>query len=141
MSSGQSAEEYPNQLLGVETVNDTNAGAVNAVASPLKLNTAGGATGAILNSGAGVPAIGGNVGDLYLRTDGSETTYFYRCTVAGAAGAAGSARLALVTADAGHAGISGGAIGIGAAIRISAIVTAAAATGDHEGAVCICCDE
>lgn len=88
MSVMQPDGEYPSQLLGLEAVNDTNAGAVNAIASPLKLNTASGATGAILSSGTGVPAIGGNVGDLYIRTDGVEATYFYRCTVAGAAGLA-----------------------------------------------------
>ena len=86
--STQSDEEYPNQLLGVDNVQDTNAGAVNGVSSPIKLNTVAGAAGAILNSGTGVPAVGGNIGDLYLRTDGAESTYFYRCTTAGVAGAA-----------------------------------------------------
>lgn len=38
--------------------------------------------------GHGVPTIGGNVGDLYWRDDGSAGTYLYRCTVAGGAGAA-----------------------------------------------------
>lgn len=74
--------EYPNQLLGVDPANDTNQGAVNSFPKPIKVGTC------ILWSGAGVPAIGGNVGDLYIRTDGAETTYFYRCTVAGAAGVA-----------------------------------------------------
>jgi hypothetical protein len=41
-----------------------------------------------LSAGSGAPAIGGEVGDLYIRIDGTETTYFYRCTVAGAAGVA-----------------------------------------------------
>lgn len=83
-----SGEQYPNQLLGLEGVADGNAGAVNQTSAPLKLATNAGATGAVLNSGSGVPAVGGNVGDLYIRTDGAEATYFYRCTVAGAAGAA-----------------------------------------------------
>ncbi len=82
-------EEYPNQFLGFDAVNDTNAGAVNQVGSPIKLATNVGATGAILNSGVGVPAIGGNVGDLYIRTNpAGDSTYFYRCTTAGVAGAA-----------------------------------------------------
>ena len=81
-------QEYPNQLLGMENYTDTNAGVVNAVSAPVRLATNAGAAGATLNSGSGVPTIGGNVGDLYIRTDGAEVTYFYRCTVAGAAGAA-----------------------------------------------------
>lgn len=88
MSTMPPDDEYPSQLLGIDAVTDTNAGAVNMLSSPLKLATNAGAAGAILNSGSGVPAIGGNVGDLYIRTDGAETAYFYRCTVAGAAGAA-----------------------------------------------------
>lgn len=83
------AEEYPNQLLGLDTAQDTNAGAVNVMGSPLQLSTVAGATGAILNSGAGVPAVGGNVGDLFFRTNPSgANTLIYQCTVAGAAGAA-----------------------------------------------------
>lgn len=88
MSTMAPSGQYPGQLLGIEVVQNTNAGAVNTFAAPVKLNTLAGAAGAILNSGSGVPAIGGNVGDLYIRTDGADATYFYRCTVAGAAGAA-----------------------------------------------------
>jgi len=79
--------EYPNQLLDLDIVTDANAGTINNLSSPIRLNT-GNAHGAILNSGTGVPAVGGNVGDLYIRIDGTDATYFYRCTVAGAAGAA-----------------------------------------------------
>jgi hypothetical protein len=79
--------EYPNQLLGIDVVQDTNAGAVNKVASPLKLASAAGVGGAILNSGSGVPAIGGNVGDVFFRTDfAGANTVVYFCTVAGTAG-------------------------------------------------------
>lgn len=83
-----SAQEYPNQLLGVDNYQATNAGAVNRITAPLRLDTGAGVAGAILNSGTGVPTIAGNIGDLYIRIDGAETTYFYRCTTAGAAGAA-----------------------------------------------------
>jgi len=80
--------EYPNQLLGVVVVEDTNAGASNKVNAPLKLATAAGVGGAILNSGSGAPGIGGNVGDLYVRTDGTHgaVTVIYQCTGAGTAG-------------------------------------------------------
>lgn len=61
---------------------DTNQGAIDSVAVPLKLGS-----GVILASGTGVPTIGGNVGDFYVRKDpASDATYFYRCTVAGTAG-------------------------------------------------------
>lgn len=81
--------EYPNQLLGADAVQDANAGATNMFAAPVKLSTASGVGGAILNSGAGAPAVGGNVGDLYINTSAAgDSTYFYRCTTAGAAGAA-----------------------------------------------------
>lgn len=81
--------EYPNQNLGVDFVTDANNGAVNQVAAPLNLATKAGAAGCTINSGSGTPAsnnIPGNVGDLYIRTDGTDATYFYRCTVAGTAG-------------------------------------------------------
>lgn len=85
--------EYPDQFLGLDTLTDANAGAVNIANAPVKLNTGSllakaSTAGAILSSGTGVPSIGGNVGDLYIRIDGAETTYFYRCTVAGAANVA-----------------------------------------------------
>ena len=81
--------EYPNQLLGVEVVQSANAGAVNVVHAPFKLDTVAGAPGVILNSGTGVPGVGGNVGDVYVRKDFSgANTWIYQCTVAGAAGAA-----------------------------------------------------
>ncbi len=86
--SNLTQEEYPNQLLGLDAIQDTNAGAANKFSLPVKLATVSGATGAILNSGAGVPAVGGNVGDLYINVSGGDATYFYRCTVAGAAGVA-----------------------------------------------------
>jgi len=79
-------DEFPNQALGFDAYTDANAGTVNQIASPLRIGSATGSI--ILWSGTGVPTIGGNVGDLYIRQDGSETTYFYRCTVAGAAGSA-----------------------------------------------------
>ena len=73
--------EYPNQKLGIDFVTDTNQGAVNDCASPLKIGTC------IVMAGAGVPSIGGNVGDLYINTSAAnDQTYFYRCTTAGTAG-------------------------------------------------------
>lgn len=88
--SGISEEEYPNQLLGVDVVQDTNQGAVNLMASPLKLQVGAGTPGGvIITSGPGVPTIGGNLNDLWVRSDATlETAYFYRCTTAGVAGAA-----------------------------------------------------
>ena len=81
--------EYPNQFLGLDAVQDTNAGACNQFSSPIKFSTAAGVGGAIVNSGSGVPTIGGNVGDLYFRTDFSgANTLIYVCSVAGAAGLA-----------------------------------------------------
>lgn len=80
--------EYPNQLTGIDGVNDTNAGAINQLALGTRI---GGSTTAavVISSGTGAPTIGGNVGDLWIRTtDGTETTYFYRCTGAGVAGVA-----------------------------------------------------
>lgn len=75
--------EYPNQLLGIEIVQNTNQGAINQFGEPVQVGTC------IIWSGTGAPAIGGNIGDLYIRTDpAGDSTYFYRCTVAGAAGAA-----------------------------------------------------
>ena len=79
MSSTQPGE-FPNQDLGIEFVTDTNQGAVNELASPLKIGTC------ILWAGTGAPGIGGNIGDLYIRTDGVDNTFFYRCTTAGTAG-------------------------------------------------------
>lgn len=88
MSSVPQEDEYPNQLLGLDSLNDTNQGAVNNLASPLKLQVGSGG-GVILTSGPGVPTIGGNLNDLWIRSDASgETAYFYRCTTAGVAGAA-----------------------------------------------------
>ncbi len=85
--SNISGEEYPNQLLGLDSVQDTNAGASNKFSLPVKLATVSGATGAILQSGAGVPGVGGNVGDLYINVSAAnDQTYFYRCTTAGTAG-------------------------------------------------------
>lgn len=67
------------------SVDSTNTDPVNESSGPLKLEH----SGVILQSGAGVPARGGNVGDLYIRTDPSDVnSYLYRCTVAGIAGAA-----------------------------------------------------
>lgn len=50
----------------------------------------GGTAGAIISSEPGVPSLGGNVGDIYVRsTDApSVAALIYRCTVAGIAGAA-----------------------------------------------------
>ncbi len=84
MSNLNLGGEYPNQGSGIDLASDANQGAVNVLAEPLKIGTC------IIWAGSGVPAIGGNLNDLYIRTDAgaSETAYFYRCTVAGAAGAA-----------------------------------------------------
>lgn len=72
---------YPNEDLGVGFDTDTNQGAINVMASPAKIGTC------TIWSGTGAPAIGGNVGDLYIRTNAStDATYFYRCTTAGTAG-------------------------------------------------------
>ena len=82
VSSSQPGE-YPNQSMGIEYVQDANVGAVNQMGVPLQLGTWS------LQAGSGVPAVGGNVGDLYVRTNpAGDSTYLYRCTVAGAAGAA-----------------------------------------------------
>lgn len=76
--------EYPNQLLGNDFVNDANQGSVNQFSEPIQFKD-----GATIYSASGVPSIGGNVGDLYIRTNAAgDSTYFYRCTVAGVAGAA-----------------------------------------------------
>jgi hypothetical protein len=75
--------QYPNQALGLDFYTDAQVGTVNNAASPMRI------TGCTITAGAGVPVIGGNLNDLYIRTDAAgETTYFYRCTTAGAAGAA-----------------------------------------------------
>jgi hypothetical protein len=64
-------------------VADTNHGSVNRSRGPISLS--GGA--AALLAGTGAPTLGGNVGDLYVRTDGANgTLILYRCTVAGTAG-------------------------------------------------------
>jgi hypothetical protein len=42
--------------------------------------------GSTITSGAGIPAISGELGDIYIRTDGSP--YLYFCTTAGVAGVA-----------------------------------------------------
>jgi hypothetical protein len=84
-------EQYPNQLLGLSAVTNANAGAINKTEAPLRVNTnaATYGLGAIINSGSGVPVIGGNLNDLWIRTDAvAETAYFYRCTTAGVAGSA-----------------------------------------------------
>ena len=61
---------------------DTNAGTIVQAGNGIKVSGA-----AIISSGANAPAIGGNVGDLFIRTNpASDATYFYRCTVAGTAG-------------------------------------------------------
>ncbi len=81
--------EYPNQLVGVDGITDTNVGPSNKLSLPVKIASLSGAGGIFLQSGTGAPtALGGNVGDLYIRADGTDGTYFYRCTVAGVAGGA-----------------------------------------------------
>lgn len=83
MSESTQPGEYPNQALGIDFETDSRQGAINSLSEPLKIGTV------IFWSGAGVPTIGGNVGDFYIRSDpAGDSTYFYRCTVAGAAGAA-----------------------------------------------------
>ena len=80
MSSTQPGE-FPNQDLGIEFVTDANHGALNSLASPLRIGTC------TLWAGAGVPGIGGNIGDLYINTSAAnDQTFFYRCTTAGTAG-------------------------------------------------------
>jgi hypothetical protein len=88
-------EEFPNQFLGMENVQSTNAGASNKITAPLKLDTGvllGGTAdvGAMLQSGSGVPTVGSPAGGYYLRTDTPSTPNqrLYVCTVAGVAGAA-----------------------------------------------------
>lgn len=61
---------------------NTNQGAIVSSSVPVQVSGA-----AIIASGTGAPAIGGNVGDLFIRTNpAGDSTYFYRCTVAGTAG-------------------------------------------------------
>lgn len=71
---------------GITDATDTNVGAVLVLAVPIQL----GAGGPIIQAGAGVPGVGGNVGDLYVNQTGAPgaNTSLYGCTVAGAAGAA-----------------------------------------------------
>ncbi len=78
--------QYPNEFLGFSAYSDAEAGAVNNSESPVRLATAAGVTGVILNSGTGAPACGGNVGDAYFDKAGGDGTWIYRCTVAGTAG-------------------------------------------------------
>jgi hypothetical protein len=53
----------------------------------LQINTPAGNNGAMLASGHGAPAIGGEIGDIFIRTDpGGASETIYRCTVAGTAG-------------------------------------------------------
>jgi hypothetical protein len=78
---GPPGDQYPNQAMGMDFYTDANTGTTNAFSSPIRLN------GCTLSAGAGLPTIGGNVNDLYIKTDAAgETTYFYRCTTAGTAG-------------------------------------------------------
>lgn len=79
---------------GLADQTDTNNGPLIYFDVPIRL----GAAGITINSGSGVPAIGGNVGDLYFDKAGDPTasTYAYACTTAGLAGAA--VWTALVTA-------------------------------------------
>lgn len=74
------------QGTGITDATNTNVGAVIVLGVPLQL----GAGGPIIQQGAGVPGVGGNVGDLYINRTGSvaANTALYGCTVAGAAGAA-----------------------------------------------------
>ncbi len=71
---------------GLTDATNTNVGPVLVLAVPIQL----GAGGPILQAGSGVPAVGGNVGDIYFNKSGSvaANTAIYGCTVAGAAGAA-----------------------------------------------------
>ncbi len=79
---------------GLTDDTDANAGAEFVFATPFRL----GAAGPTVRAGTGAPGVGGNLGDLYIRTDGDCTasTYLYACTTAGIAGAA--VWTALVTA-------------------------------------------
>lgn len=89
MGEEAAPSEYPNQLLGISGATDANAGSVNLLNQPLKLGNSSG-VGPTISGGAGTPTsnnVGGNVGDLYIRTDpAGDSTYLYRCTVAGTAG-------------------------------------------------------
>lgn len=71
---------------GITDATNANVGAVIVLAVPLQLGTGG----PIIQAGSGIPAVGGNVGDMFVRSDGDAAadTYLYECTVAGAAGAA-----------------------------------------------------
>lgn len=74
------------QGTGITDATNTNVGPVLVLATPVRI----GAAGPIIQAGAGVPGVGGNVGDLYINTAGSvaANTALYGCTVAGGAGAA-----------------------------------------------------
>ncbi len=79
---------------GLSDATDANAGAELVFSVPLRF----GASGPTVRAGTGAPAVGGNLGDLYIRTNGDPTasTYLYACTTAGIGGAA--VWTALVTA-------------------------------------------
>lgn len=81
MPNPQQSNEYPNQAMGIDFVQDANAGAVNQLNNPLQIGTW------TLSAGTNAPTIGGNVGDLYVRQNpAGDSTYLYRCTTAGTAG-------------------------------------------------------
>jgi hypothetical protein len=86
MSLGQTNAmlRYPNQGIGLDTGYDPNVGNQNVFYEPLLLGTVS------LWSGVGVPTLGGNKGDLYIRQDGTHagTSVIYQCTASGLSGAA-----------------------------------------------------
>ena len=68
---------------------DANVGYSTTFSTGIGIHAATVTAGAVtLSSGNGAPTIGGNVGDMYIRKDGGDGSWIYRCTVAGAAGAA-----------------------------------------------------
>lgn len=77
---------------GQQIIAQTSAGvgvvALNGALGSLRLGTILGGLATSMFSGVGVPSIAGAVGDVYIRTDGGDGTWIYRCTTAGAAGAA-----------------------------------------------------
>lgn len=68
----------------VGVIDQTNVPQYNRVINPLQI----GLGGAIVSSGTGAPTAGGNVGDMYIRKDGGDGSWLYRCTTAGVAGVA-----------------------------------------------------
>lgn len=58
-----------------------NRGHQSALTGPIAIGTA-----AAISSGTGAPVTGGEVGDIYIRTDGGALSTIYRCTTAGTAG-------------------------------------------------------